>query len=184
MRRYGLLQIVIINALCLSANAYALNSYFCSKTNNYIQVGDTMNQVFAKCGAPLSSKDVQNAPTVPTQVTQWIYNYQNNSFIRTGQNTVQNSALIVNMVNNKVISILVNGQNVQTTKFCSANLPISIGDSNLYIRQLCNTPSQMQVVTQNIQQPQTTQTIWTYQQQQFSPAVTLTFENNVLTSMN
>lgn len=179
------LRFILLPLLFLSHSLYAATSYFCTSKSNYIHLGDTLDQVFAKCGAPASSQTEQTSNTIPTQVTQWVFSFQNNSYIRTGQTVMQAAALIINLSNtsNKVISILVNGQNVQSTYFCSATQPISIGDDNLRVRQVCNMPTQIQTVIQNIPQTSLTRTTWTYNQE-FSKPVTLVFDNNVLKSIN
>lgn len=178
-------RFMLLSLLCLSHSLYAASSFFCTSQSNYINLGDTIDQAFTKCGAPASSKTEQTADTKPTQVTQWVFSFQNNSYIRTGQTVTQAAALIINLSNttNKVISILVNGQNVQSTYFCSPNQPISIGDDNLRVRQVCNMPTQIQTVIQNIAEPSVTRTTWTYNQE-FSKPVTLVFDNGVLKSIN
>lgn len=177
------LNFALISLLSFASPIFAANSYFCAGTSNYAVIGNTMAQVLANCGQPKTVTQNTTPSSQPTQVTQWVYNYQNNSQLRKlNTPNYQLAALIVNMVNNKVVSILVNGQNVSSTNFCGANIKLNVGDSNLKVRQICNAPSQIQQVTQDIAQPSITTVNWTYQSE-FQAPVTMTFQDGILQSI-
>ena len=86
--------------------AYAASYFFCNKTNQYVSLGDSLDQVQANCGAPAST----TTKTIPNQKTQkaerWIYDYKPNSIPA----EPQKNALVVTFVDNKATSIASSGQ--------------------------------------------------------------------------
>jgi len=68
--------LLITISLLFSANAFALNNYFCNTTNQYVNLGNTKEQVIAACGQPADkAKGRGNAATATDQI--WIYGRAN-----------------------------------------------------------------------------------------------------------
>lgn len=171
-------NLILTSLFCvtLGSTAWGSSSFFCSHSNKYVQLSDTIDTVIQTCGIPNQTKNqVKKNQSQSVNVFQWIYNfhYQGSSPHR----TEQASALIINFVKLKVVSIVENGAPVSSTSFCGPRHTIKVGDSNFTVRQLCGNPSIMQHIQQHVQQPPVTQTVFTYGNTQLS------FENERLVSI-
>lgn len=173
----------------LSLNAMAEDSLYCPQNHAYIRLGMTTNEVIAACGQPLRKQESDRPLTRKIPVLQLIYNAQGsqNAFygvwsLPVGVNSgVQ---LEVEVTNNKVTGVQLNGSSTQAITICGGNM-IEVGDPVNKVYSYCGSPSLANntYINQPIQSEEMPQ-IWTYQVDPYQPAYTLTFLNNRLQSIN
>ncbi len=182
--------ITITSFIALSCHAFAGPSYTpCPGSTNYIYIGNSTEEVASACGKPASTKQIKQPKHQLVQQTQWIYNYRQwnpsrDPYARGNNHPDYHSSMSVNFdAHNKVVAIAVNGQSVHSTNYCNPSKSISIGDTNLVVRQLCGQASIVQTVKAPIaSQPQHV-VVWTYPGQNFSPSLQLTFIDSKLTEI-
>ncbi|MEK6731253.1 MAG: DUF2845 domain-containing protein [Pseudomonadota bacterium] len=166
-------KILLLTLILIMPGAYAASYFFCNKTNQYVSLGDSLDQVQANCGAPAST----TTKTIPNQKTQkaerWIYDYKPNSIPA----EPQKNALVVTFVDNKATSIASSGQ----TPPCRSDVQLKKGDSPTLLYQYCKQPSQKQTITLP-DGPDQTQTIITYPNGQ-DATIQLTFTDGKLTGI-
>ncbi|RUR09165.1 DUF2845 domain-containing protein [Legionella sp. km772] len=163
-------------------------SYYCPENHGYINLGMTPAQVMAACGQPLSQQESKEPIYQKIPVQQLFYNNQGTSSafygvwnVSTGNNGAQ---LQVDVLNNKVQAIKVNGSDSNAFSICrGAN--IQVGDPVGKVYSACGNPSitnstYTNVPIQSAQKP----VIWTYKPSQYQPSITLTFVDGKLQSIN
>lgn len=170
----------ILSIIILPYQLYAASYFYCVQTGQYAYIGDTLNQVQAKCGSAASTQTQQTPSKKEVPVDMWVYNAKqdtntNNISGYSNQVSSGEAVLIINLINNKVASIIQYGQAVDSTQSCGLGGTVNVGDPQSKIRYYCGAPSSVQQVTQTISTPSETHTILTYNQGYASP-VTLTFD--------
>ncbi len=179
-------------SMCISCVVFAQQTY-CPGNHGMIDVGMTTDQVLSACGAP-SSRQQSDAPvTQKVPMTQMIYTTLNQGAIYQGLTPVytmyslpsgsQGVNLQINLVNNKVVSINMNGSNVNSSTLCSGGT-VQMGDSVSTVYDACGSPA----MTNNtyIKQPiigKSKPEIWFYQANQYAPVMRLTFLDGILQSI-
>lgn len=175
-------------SLVLSCAVYATESLYCKQKHGYINLGMTVDQVQAACGEPAAIQESKRPYMEKVPVQQLMYTNKGT------QRVVQNpfavnvgfggADLEVNIVNNKVKSILVNGNNSNAASFCEG-LSIQVGDDAAKVYGSCGTPT---IVNNTyIEEPVRTVTkpvVWIYKQGPNEPPVSLTFIDGKLQSIN
>lgn len=173
-------------------STYALadvQSYYCPQNHGYINIGMEPQQVVAACGEPLSRQDSNQAVVQKVPVKQLMYNNMGSSkvfygvwSIPTGTNS--GAQLEVNIVDNKVKSVNVNGSSTNAFSLCNGT-NIQIGDSVSKVYGSCGNPSVVNntFINQPVQSNQKPQ-IWIYQPGQYQSPITLTFINGKLQSID
>jgi hypothetical protein len=182
------------------------HSYYCPQNHAYINVGMTPDQVIAACGQPLSQQESNQPVTQKIPVQQLIYN-------NVGANTAYNgvwqvpgtsspgsgsayynvwnipsglhdgSQLEVNVVNQKVKSIKLNGSDSNAISICSgAN--IQPDDPVQKVYSACGNPNLInntfiKEIVPTAEKPK----IWIYQPGEYQSSVTLIFVNGRLESI-
>jgi len=166
-------------------NALAADAYFCSKTNSYVYIGDSIDTVRQACGPPTNRSSGPVAIKKQAKIMRWTYDFQNNAVLRhaDGQPYYRKGLLIIDFIDLKVHRILLRGQDVQGTYFCSPTLPITIGESNLHVRQICGQATLIKHVNETISSNQVNRTVWQYQAP-YLPPETLTFDDNKLVDIS
>ena len=187
--------------LCiLPCLGFAQDSIYCPQKHGYINVGMTQDQVISACGQP-QSQQVSNKPVMQKIPVQELFfsneggptafygvwklpigntNYNGAYF----NGAAANAKVQVNVVNNQVRSININGSSTNAFSVCGGS-SIQVGDPVGKVYGACGSPSLVnnsfiEVPIQSQQKPQ----IWTYQYDQFSPPMTLTFVDGKLQSIN
>lgn len=163
-------------------------SLYCPQNHAFIYVGMNTDQVISACGQPINQQDSNQPATQRIPVQQLIYNNKGASTvfygvwnITTGFNA---SKLEVDLVNNKVKSIRLNGSNTNAMSICGGT-NIQEGDSVEKVYSSCGSPTLTNTTYMNVLIPtQHKPQIWTYQPGQYQPAVSLTFVNGRLQSIN
>lgn len=169
--------------LCMLISNCSFASTYCPTQGGYIKLGMTMPQVMAACGKPI---DVQKSRTFATRnvaIQQLIYRMdttsgRGNVVFNTG---TSNGNLMFTISANKVESISLNGVDTKGTTMCP-NTALQVGSSAQDVIDACGQPSivnnSYKQISQGNQQIQ--QEIWTVSTGDYSPKLTLTFQNGIL----
>lgn len=181
---------VTLGLISFSFNAMAgAQSYYCPENHGYINLGMTPDQVIASCGQPLSQQQSNQPVMQQVPVQQLMYNNMGSRkvfygvwSIPTGTNS--GAQLQVNIVDNKVKSVNINGSGTNAFSICGG-ISIQVGDPVSKVYGACGNPS---VVNNTfINQPLQSNTkpqIWIYQPGQYQSPITLTFVNGKLQSID
>jgi hypothetical protein len=180
----------------------ASDSFYCPQNSGYINVGMSQAQVIAACGQPLSKQQSNQPVTERVPVKQLIYNNQGNNKafygvwalpIGTsnsgmlqpfGGNSGGGAQLQVNIINNKIDSVLLNGSNTNAFTICGGS-NIQVGDPMGSVYGACGTPSLVNTTYINQIIPSSTKPeIWVYQPGQYQSPVSLTFVDGKLQSID
>ena len=172
----------LLSIVCVLANADT--QFFCQESNQYVNLGDSIATVKAECGAPSASSIEPYRMEKTRKVNQWIYNYQPNSVIRFGKINAKKGSLTINFINNKIVQIFVHGKAVSSTHFCSENMAIHLGDTNLTVYQLCNNPTIRQQKKEILSSTKVEKVTWRYQTNEYIKPTTMIFIDGKLTSIN
>lgn len=172
----------------LPYSLFADQSLYCPQNHAFINVGMTMDQVIAACGQPASQQESNQPVTQKIPVQQLIYNNKGASTafygvwnLPTGSGGAQ---LEIDIVNKKVKNIRLNSSDSNAASICGGN-SIQIGDPVEKVYYSCGSPSVtnnsfINEIVPTAQKPQ----VWIYQPGQYEPAVTLTFVDGRLQSIN
>ena len=172
----------------LPYSLFADQSLYCPQNHAFINVGMTMDQVIAACGQPASQQESNQPVTQKIPVQQLIYNNKGASTafygvwnLPTGSGGTQ---LEIDIVNKKVKNIRLNSSDSNAASICGGN-SIQIGDPVEKVYYSCGSPSVtnnsfINEIVPTAQKPQ----VWIYQPGQYQPAVTLTFVDGRLQSIN
>lgn len=188
MRKLFIIALSII-FLFSSLDAFGVESMYCAGHQDYINVGMTVSQVVAACGEPLSKQKSDKPVMRKIPVLQILYNNAGapTAFygvwnMKVGNNT--GTQLQVNIVNNKVSSIQINGGDANAFSICNGN-QVQVGDPVANVYNACGTPS---VVNRTyINQPVPSKEppeVWNYQTDEYQPPYSLTFVNGILQSID
>lgn len=162
--------------------AYQTSSYYCPITHNYVNLGDTIDQVTKACGNPTDTKTWTSVNYDSIPVEQWIYQARmpllHKQYPTTGVNIVSYPiTLAINFKDNQISQMMAEGNIVQAGYYCSLDTPIKIGDSKNAVKSLCGTPNAIKNTTQPTEKHTATQLIYIYKLDQYSNPVSLYFEN-------
>jgi hypothetical protein len=192
--------LVISVSLLATTPALAVTQLYCPQNSGYINVGMTQAQVVTACGPPLT-KQKTNAPvTQKVAVKQLIYNALNTGSYYAGESSAfygENSSaqwtlpsgtggisLEVDIINNKVSDVRINGSSTNAMSICGGT-NVQIGDNINQVLNACGSPTMTnnsyinQVVPSN-SPPE----VWIYQVNQYQTPNSLTFVNGKLQSIN
>jgi hypothetical protein len=179
---------IALGLIFFSLNLMAAQSYYCSQNHKYINLGMTEEEVSDACGQPLSQQQSNQSLMQQVQVQQLMYNNIGSQKVFYGVWTIptgtsSGAQLQVNIVDNKVKSVNMNGSGVNAFSVCGGT-SIQVGDPVSRVYGACGNPSL--VNNTYINQPMLSNAkpqIWIYQQEYQSP-VTLTFINGKLQSID
>jgi hypothetical protein len=167
---------------------FADQSLYCPQNHAYINIGMTPDQVIAACGQPISQNDSNRPILQKIPVQQLIYNNQgaNTAFygvwnLPTGSG---GTSLQINVVNNLVKDVSVNGSDSNAFSLCGGNT-IEVGDEVGKIYSACGSPdvvnnTYINQMVRTAQRP----VVWVYQPGQYQSPVSLTFVDGKLQSIN
>lgn len=190
-----------IGLMTCSWAALGGNSIYCPQNHAYINVGMTQDQVISACGEPSMKQESNQPVTQKVQVKQLIYNSQGGSQTFYGAwalpigngNTIDNlnfrdkskvgANLQVNIVNEKVASVNVNGENSNAFSICK-NQSIEIGDPMSKVYMACGSPTMVnQTYIEQAIPSSTKPQLWRYEIP-YQPSISLTFVDGKLQSIN
>ncbi|WP_028388266.1 DUF2845 domain-containing protein [Legionella fairfieldensis] len=166
-----------------------VQSFYCPQNHGYINIGMTPDQVMASCGQPLS-KQLSNQPVMQkVPVQQLIYNNQGSQRAFYGVWSIPvgvsgGAQLEVDVINNKVSSVRINGSNTNAFSICGGN-SIEAGDPVSQVYGACGSPSIVNntYINQPIQTNQRPE-VWIYQPGEYQSPISLTFVNGKLQSID
>ncbi|KTD82613.1 DUF2845 domain-containing protein [Legionella waltersii] len=180
--------------------ASAAQSFYCPQNHAYINIGMSSDQVIAACGQPASIQESDQPIMQKVPMQQLIFNNlsSNDSDFTGSLNTPTNSAFYgvwnvstgyngvqvqVDIVDNKVKSISVNGGGSNALSLCSgAN--IQVGDPASKVYGACGSPNVTNNSYINVPIPsQTRPQIWIYKPDPYQPSFSLTFIDGKLQSI-
>lgn len=194
--------IISLFSTCLSFSLFADQSLYCPQNHGYINVGMTMNEVIGACGQPLSKQESKQPIFQKVPVQQLIYNNKGSnldtvgpySMTTQGSNVISHSPyslstgssgamLEIDIINNKVKEIKVNGTGTNAASFCEG-VSIQIGDEQAKVMSSCGSPSLINNTFMNQVVPtETKPQIWIYKPDQYQSPVSLTFVDGKLQSI-
>lgn len=170
-------------------------SVYCPQKAGYIHVGMTEEQVISACGQPLS-KQQSNMPLMrKVPVQQLIYTSVNSSSVYPGLNSafytqwslasgVSGVTLEVDVVNNKVSAVSLNGANTNAMSICGGT-SIQVGDNVNQVYNACGNPSAVNnTFSKQFIQSNNKPEVWIYQVNPYQPPISLTFLNGKLQSID
>lgn len=182
--------IVALGITSISLPALAgVQSYYCPQNHAYINVGMTKDEVLGACGEPISQQQSNQPIMHKVPVKQLMFNNVGSQkafygvwAIPTGING--GAQLQVNIVNDKVKSVNINGSGTNAFSICGG-ASIQVGDPASKVYGACGNPSVVNntYINQPIQSNQKPE-IWIYQPGEFQTPITLTFLNGKLQSID
>ncbi|OGV48316.1 MAG: hypothetical protein A3F46_07625 [Legionellales bacterium RIFCSPHIGHO2_12_FULL_42_9] len=195
----NLIKILLLNGFACLAFADP-QSVFCPQKSGYINIGMTVDQVIAACGQPISQQKSDQPAMQQVPIKQVFFNNQGQSTAFYGvwaipggsgnygayqpfgtKNGGAGSQLEIDIANNEVRSVKLNGSDTNAISICGSN--ISVGDpaSKIYA---CGTPNLVNTTYINVPIPGGQKPIiWVYQMGQYEKPMTLTFINGQLHSI-
>ncbi|STX52306.1 Protein of uncharacterised function (DUF2845) [Legionella busanensis] len=197
-RRYGVLIGFLFPLLAFSQQ----QSVYCPQNHGFINIGMSQTQVMSACGQPLSKQQSNQPFTQKVPVQQLIYNNQGDrtAFYGVwalpigntnyggaptfGGNSGGGAQLQVNIMNNKVSSITMNGSSTNAFSICGGR-SVEVGDPVSIVYNACGTPSLVNHTYINQVVPSSTKPeIWVYQADQYQKPMSLTFVDGKLQSID
>lgn len=178
----------LFSLLSFSSAAMAADSIYCPENQGYINVGMSQQEVISACGEPQSKTQSKQPVLQKIPQQQLIYNGMDSPrvfygvwSITTGDST--GARLQVNLVNDKVESISLNGSATNAADICNGQ-DIQVGSPADDVYSACGSPTIVNnsFVTKAIPSDKPPE-VWTYQPSQFSPSFSLTFVNGQLESI-
>jgi len=183
------LKLIISSTLLLVPySIFGAQSVYCPQNHGYISVGMTEQQVISACGQPLSKQDSNQPLLRKVPVQQLMYNNKGTSTAFYGVWNLPTGSggatLEVDIVDQKVKGIVVNGSNGNAFSICNG-ASIQIGDPIGKVYGSCGSPTvvnntYVNQVIPTAKKPQ----VWIFQTGQYSPPISLTFANGKLQSIN
>ena len=183
-------KLLLLPCLLLSSSLMAADSFFCPENHAFINVGMSQGEVLNACGAPMKKEQSQQTATNRVPMTQMFYNQAGSPTafygvwqIPTGNNAGAN--LEVDVINNKVTSIRLNGSESNAFSICGG-ASIQIGDPVGKVLSTCGNPSQTnQTYINQPMEGNPRPEIWIYQLDPYqNTMLRLTFINGRLQSIN
>ncbi len=180
---------VLLITCGLATGLFAAQSVYCPQNHGYINLGMSVDQVIAACGQPLGKQQSNKPAMQQVPVLQLLYNNQGSQTafygvwaLPVGVNT--GAQLQVNVINNKVSSIQLNGSNSNEFSICG-DTSIQVGDPVTKVYNACGNPSTTNSTYTNQAIPsQQKPEIWVYQADAYQPPMRLTFVNGKLQSID
>lgn len=181
--------------LSLPHAATAAQSIYCPGNHDYIKVGMSEAQVLSACGQPTRSSGDDEEVTQRVEVKQLLYttlNQGNDVYptlnplytmwsLPSGSTGI---TLEIDIVNNKVRNVSLNGSSSNSTSVCSGG-SISPGDDESKVYSVCGSPQLVNTTYVNMPIPNSQKPkVWTYKPDPYQPEFRLTFTNGQLQSID
>ncbi len=147
MRKTLLFTLILVLPI---SQAFAF--FLCNNDDNYVHLGNTTHEVQDLCGAPIAST-VRIIKTHDNEkIAQWIYK----------DSGTAKDTLVVTFSNDKAISIQIEGQSVQQSRYCNNDVPFNLGDNEALLYKLCKAPALKKIGNHAAPGPEQKQNILTY----------------------
>lgn len=188
------MKLLPVLTLFVSLPALAVNSFYCPGNHGYINIGMSTDQVSSACGQPSNIQQSQQPLVQQIPMTELIYTNLNKGAVYSGLNSTYQMWSIpsgttqvnlqVNIINDQVSSVQVNGQGGDAMSVCGGN-PIQVGDSADTVYSACGSPTMVnQTYIKRSVQSNSKPVIWTYEANPYQPSFHLTFLNGTLQSID
>ncbi len=180
--------VIMLAGASYPMSSFAVQNFYCPQNHAFISIGMTQDQVSNACGAPLSKQTSNSPATQKIPMTQLIFNNQgtNTAFYGVWKLPIGSGGarLEVDVVNNKVHAIRINGNNSNSFSICGSN-NIQAGDSVAAVYNACGVPSLVNNTYLKQTMPGSPKPEqWVYQMSQYQSPVSLTFVNGKLQSID
>jgi hypothetical protein len=176
-------------SLLISSQVFADTSAPCGTPGEYVDVGDTLQQMLDKCGQPTSSSEQEVPGPLQGQKVRWYY-VLNLMLSNPGDVPLymsQEARYIVEFVDGKVNLIYAADETLDSYTSCGM-LPqdrgqVKRGMTMDQVKETCGAPSFTDVIDSGTDAPAETITHYTYQFDPTVPPVIATVSEGVVTSI-
>jgi hypothetical protein len=151
-----------------TTNSYAM---FCPNGFNSINIGDSIQAVTAACGAPNS---VSTEDSTADKPQEWTY------YVKAQPSDQSTLRMTVAFTSGKVTNMSVNGIGLTNTQICGGNT-VQVGDDEKSVKTVCGDPAFIAQSNLPSAAKDTTK-VTTFVYNTSGNPITLTFDNNKLTS--
>lgn len=169
-------RIVIIGLILGMIGPVSAATFFCPNTFKYINTGQNVMDILSACGEP-TAKEEKNEPIQVEKPVQQMY-YQLAAGV-TGDSKLD---LVVTVENDRVKSMTIAGQPVNSTTMCSTTgYPLKVGVSVAEVSTACGNPVAINETT--VMEPvgkSAKVEVWSYDFGQYKPKIRLKFVNGIL----
>jgi hypothetical protein len=192
------IKTILVCHLLFPLHAFAADSLFCPQHYGTIRIGMTQQQVISACGQPLSKQPSDKPITRKVPLTELYFNNEGTpvaSVIPGSSNgtysglwgnpvNVGGGTLQLNVIDNKIYSIELNGSQENAVSICGGG-GLKIGDPVAKAYNTCGTPllvnhTYINQIINTEEKPE----VWIYQPGQYQPTASLTFVAGKLQSIN
>lgn len=186
--------ITVLAFALIPLTATSADSMYCSQKHGYINVGMTENQVIDSCGQPAIKRVSRNPVMINIPMTQLIYSTLNKGAAYPGWTNVytmwslpsgsQGVTLQVNIINQKVSGITLNGGSSNAMSICGG-VTVQKGDDVGKVYSACGSPDVTNNTYVSTPAPESEKPeVWVYQPNQYETPFSLTFINGKLQSID
>ena len=179
-RMFDMRYLISVMILIFSIPCFAADSYYCPHSSSYVHPGDSYEHVIETCGKPISTTTDEVQPTATRKVIQWIYDYDHTKTIDSGVNHPDKNVLVIEISNDKVISIVLKGKDVTETNYCRYDIPLTLGESSYQAEFLCGFASSKRTFTALVSKTPIQQNVLSYQINSLYPKAKLYFQQGKL----
>lgn len=183
----------------------AMDGFYCAQKHAFIHIGMTIDEVLQSCGMPQMRQEggniVRNQPVTRLSFNNMykgpVYYWDLNKVyqIFSIPSSANNSTVTIDIVDNKVKNIFLNGNSVQGTTACqypgstqfggnssySNGSTIAVGDSYEQILSSCGSPDYTDQTFTQVPVPKSDKPeLWIYKLDQYNPSYHLIFTNGIL----
>lgn len=186
MKKHLLITVLIL--LFQAKVVFAVPNIYCPVNHAYISIGMTKEQVIAACGEPKRKEKSQASYKKKIPMIQLMYNSRGSQKAFYGVwslsvGVTTGSGLEVDIVDNKVYSVQVNGEQSKAFSICKG-IPIVKGDPVSKVYNACGNPSTLnntyiEKVVSDSSYPETWYYIFPYQD-----SIRITFVDDKLIGIN
>ncbi|MCC5791678.1 MAG: DUF2845 domain-containing protein [Legionellaceae bacterium] len=187
MKKSCLLSLVLLG---LYTKVFAIQDMYCPANHAYIQIGMSQQDVLSACGNPLRKETSNRPATERVAVTQLFYNMAGSPTAFFGiynipVGTASGANIEVDVVNQKVRSIRLNGSGTNAVSVCSGGA-FTVGDPVSKVFNACGDPSvRNETFVEQYVPDAAKPEIWSYQFDPYSQKITnLTFVDGKLQSIS
>lgn len=184
----------LVIAISFPLTSWAKDTIYCPQRHGYIKLGMTKQEVVSACGEPLSKQESDQPATTRVPVKQLIFTRLNQGSVYPTLNPIFEAwslpsgtgdvRLEVDIVNNKVSAIRLNGSDTNAISICQ-NGTFNVGDDESKVYNACGSAEFInETYTDQMLPGDDRSTVWIYEINAYEPPVSLTFVDGKLQSIN
>jgi hypothetical protein len=170
--------------LLFTTAVYADNSYYCANTSQSVSVGETLQQVFACCGAPTNTNSTAVLAQTPNASSQqWVYTKGIATITAQGIVPAPNSPTVIFTIENGVVTqVQHSGTAMLDNIACNLVQSLGVTRTAAAARVTCGNPTYIQAIPQ-INTTTHDITTWTYNHGPYQPQIIFTFTDGYLSNI-